>query len=350
MSAASILFSPRMPIKPLSALCRRLGMSLLAGVDLRTAWAREAQNARGRAARRHMAAVGRAINRGESLGDALASTGDFFPGLVREMVAVGEQSGHLGEVFAQLAEHYEGRLQLRRNFLAGIAWPLVQLAISLAIIGLLIWIMGVIGQPTGTKIDMLGLGLVGNAGLAIYLAVLAVAGGLVFLVIRAGNRGVLWARPIQRLVLRLPVLGTALQTLALARLAWTMSLVMNTSMELRRGLRLSLESTGNARYIDEIDRVEREIAGGNSIHAAFSAAGCFPPDFLDALQVAEQSGSLVESMSHLAGLYRDQARTAMATLTMLAGFAVWVLVAAFIIALIFRLFSFYLGVIKSAMP
>jgi type II secretory pathway component PulF len=141
-----------------------------------------------------------------------------------------------------------------------------------------------------------------------------------------------------------------LQTLALARLAWSMHLTMDAGMELRRGLRLSLRSTHSAWYTDQIERIDAGIAGGNSIYEVFCEAACFPPDFLDALQVGEHSGKLAESMALLSRQYQEQARAALATLTMLAGFAVWAAVALLIIALIFRLFMFYLGVINEAMP
>ena len=345
-----MFFSSRMPLKPLAALCRRLATALTAGLDLRTILTREAQQARGLGARRRLAEISRAVNHGESLSDALAATGDFFPPLFREMVEVGEQSGHLAEVLAQLAAHYEGLVQLRRTFLAAIAWPMIQLGLALGVVGLLIWVTGWIRESTHSNIDILGCGLFGNRGLAIYAIVLGAAGTLLWLGVRAVKRGVVWLRPIQRLVLQIPVLGPALQTLSLARLAWTLYLTTIAGVEVRRALRLSLRSTGNARYTDQIELVEAEINAGNSIYAAFYAAGCFPADFLDALQVAEQSGKLDEAMAHLARQYQEQARVALTTLTMLAGFAVWGLVAMLIVVLIFRIFGFYLNTIKSAMP
>ena len=74
-----MFFSPRISAKPLAFLCRRLATALTAGIDMRTVWAREAKHAQGRAARRHLAAISRAINAGESLTAALAATDDFFP-------------------------------------------------------------------------------------------------------------------------------------------------------------------------------------------------------------------------------------------------------------------------------
>ena len=77
------------------------------------------------------------------------------------------------------------------------------------------------------------------------------------------------------------------------------------------------------------------------------AAGGFPADFLESVYVGEQSGNLVESMAHLANLYQDQARAALNVLATVAGFAVWAVVAAIIIFLIFRLATFYLGAWRS---
>ena len=288
------------------------------------------------------------VNQGETLSTGLAAAGDFFPPLFREMVQAGEQSGHLGEVLKQLADHYQNQVTLRRNFLASIAWPVIELFLAVLIIGFLIWIMGVINDMNHSHLDPLGFGLTGNSGLAKYAAFIAIVGIALAVLIRAVARGVLWTRPLQRFMLRIPKIGPALQTVALARLAWVMSQTMNTSMELRRALKLSLECTRNAWYIDRIEPIDAQIAAGNSIHEAFSAAGGFPPDFLDAMLVGEQSGNLVESMAHESKLYQEQARAALSILATVGGFAVWVAVAAIIVFLIFRLAMFYLGALSGA--
>ena len=345
-----MIFSPRIRLKSLAALCRRVATAWLAGVDARTIWARESQNARGRAAHQCFGAISQAVNQGESVAGALATTGRFFPSFFHEMVKVGEQSGHMGEVFAQLAEFYQDQAQRRRMFVGAIAWPMLQLFLAVAIIGFLIWATGLIGKMTGVPIDILGVGLVGERGLAIYLGIVATVAVVLIVLVQAVVRGLAWTRPIQRAILRVPVIGPAFQTLALARLAWSMYQTMNAAMEVRQALQLSLRSTNNARYTDLIERVDADIAEGNSVHHAFSATGRFPPDFLDALEVGEHSGQLVESMGVLARQYHDQARSALATLTTVAGFAVWMLVAALIIVLIFRIFLFYLGAITDALP
>jgi type II secretory pathway component PulF len=334
------MFSPQIAVKPLESLCRRVSTSLEAGVDARTVWRREAERATGHLQSR-LSDISDAVDSGQSLASALEPTGDYFPAIFREMTEVGEQTGHLDTVFAQLAEHYRAQLSMRRTFLAAITWPLIQLVLSLAVIGGAIWLTGIIGDMTGSRVDIFGLGLSGNRGLAIYVTILTIAGIAIWLIVRAVSRGLIWTRPIQKFMLAIPGCGKPLQTMALSRLAWSMHLTMNTGMDVRRALRLSLRSTHNARYTDQIPTIDAEIAAGNSIHEAFLEAGGFPIDFLDTLAVGEQSGKVVESMEHLARQYQDQAQAAMKALAIAAGVAVWMVIAAFIIVLIFRGAMFY---------
>ncbi len=343
-----MLLSPRIGTRPLANLCTRLSTSLEAGIDLRKVWGQEAERAGALAARSRFRKVSEAVNKGDSLAEALDSTGDYFPVLFRELVRVGEQTGHQGEAFGHLAAHYQNQLQLRRLFLTAIAWPLMQLAAAVVVVGLLIWILGMIGQATGTTIDILGWGLVGNRGLAIYASAVTLIGLAVAGLIFALGRGLAWTRPIQHLVMRVPQLGKALETLAIARLAWVLHLTQNAGMALRPSLKLALESTGNARYIDAVPAVDKVIARGDTIEEAFRASGVFPQEFLDAVLVGEQSGRLVESLAVLSRQYHERADAAMRVLTMLAGYAVWALIAGIIILVIFRIASFYINMLNNA--
>ena len=341
----SMLFSPRISTRDLAQLCHRLAISVEVGIDARTIWSRETARAK-RYARGQFAVISRTINQGGNLQEAFSGTGEFFPVLFREMVAVGEHTGRLDAIFAQLANHYQERIKLRRQFLAAITWPIIELIAAIGIIGFMIWIMGVIREMNGANIDPLGFGLYGNQGLAIYLAFVGTVAVILWLIIRAIGRGLAWTRPIQHFVMNIPMLGKAIETLALERLAWSLSLTLRSGMEIRRALRLSLASTNNARYTDQIKTVDKEIEQGNSIHEAFVEADCFPIEFLDATAVGEQSGKLDDSMAVLSRQYQEQAQFAMKTLNTVAAFLVWIIIAAIITTMIFRLAFFYFGEIN----
>ncbi|HVC99040.1 MAG TPA: type II secretion system F family protein [Pirellulales bacterium] len=344
-----MIFSARIGQKDLAQLCRRLATGLTSGVDARQVWSREAAGYASASYRRRLDLVSDAINHGSTVSDALLETGDYFPTLFRELINVGEHTGKLAEVCRHLAEHYEHQIRLRRQFVAAIAWPVVQLSAALCVIGLVILIMGLLppgenGKPT----DILGLGLIGVSGFTIYLFVLGMAAVCLWLTIQAVRRGALWVRPLQYVLMKVPVLGPSLQTLSLAKLAWSMQLTLETEMSVLKSLPLSLRSTRNAFYTDHSDEIVQAIRAGSDISSAMADTKAFPREFLDSLAVGEHSGRLPETMALLSTEYQDRAQRALATLTMLAGFGVWVLVAVMIIVMIFRVALQYINMISNA--
>src|SRR5690606_34497344 len=115
------------------------------------------------------------------------------------------------------------------------------------VIGGLIWFLGEFA-----KTSLLGLG--GLHGLGIYSAfVVAIVGGI-GAIVTAAQRGVLWIRPLQRWVTSLPGLGKAIQKLCLARMTWTLHLLLNVDRAMRKVMPLVLRATGNDYYIQHTKR------------------------------------------------------------------------------------------------
>jgi type II secretory pathway component PulF len=336
----------RISTKTLASLCRRVAIALEAGIDERKIWQRECERARGRLA----GAVGQiseAVSAGNPASAGLAATGSYFPPLFHELVKLGEHTGKSATVFRHLADHYDHRLKLRRAFLAGITWPAIQLTAAVVIVGFLIWILGVISSRIGEQpYDVLGLGLQGTKGLIIYIVIVGAAlsaacGG--YLLLRSGA---VWTRPVQVMVMKLPGIGNNLRTLTLSRLAWTLGLSLEAGMDVRKALPFALRSTRNHYFAQHAPAVQAEIERGREVFVAVAGTGAFPPDFLDTIQVGEQSGRLDEAMLRLAEQYQDRARAALTALTTLAGFAVWAVVALLIIAIIMSIVGSYANFIQ----
>ncbi|MGI9456651.1 MAG: type II secretion system F family protein [Aeoliella sp.] len=346
-----MFIAPHLQGKRLADLCHRLGVALAAGIDIRKVWQREA-SAAPRSYRGEFAKVRQGIEAGESFAQSLNKTGKLFPPLFREMVDVGERTGQIAEVLHKLADHYQGRHQLKRTFLMLLAWPLIQLTAAVLIIGLLIWILGALGASDmdGKPMDVLGFGLVGSSGVALYAAIVTACLFAVAALVIAFQRGAFWLRPVQRWLTSLPGVGNAIQKICLARISWTLHLLLNVEMDLRQMVPLVLRSTGNDFYIRHTEQMVADVASGQPLYVAFGNTVAFPPAFLDALAVAEESGQISESMARLTKQYEAEAESAMTWLAMIAGVAVWLLVAAMIIFMIFRLFTaLYLKPIQDAM-
>ncbi|MHB8900851.1 MAG: type II secretion system F family protein [Thermoguttaceae bacterium] len=343
------MFFSRISTRKLVDLCNRVSTSLSAGLDARTVWRNEAHRAQGIVARKRLRTVSEAVDAGADMREALAETDGYFPELFHELTHIGHQTGHLDEALAQLAKHYEFQLKIRRGFLLAMAWPLIELGISVLVIGLLIYVLGAIAKSTGTTVDVLGFGLVGTVGLIKYFSFLGVIAGVVFLIWWGIQRGLAWTRPVQRFMIRIPGLGTALESLALGRLAWAMHLTLNSGMDTRRAVALALRTTGNARYMDQMRSIDSWIEQGSSLYEAFDQAMVFPRPFLDVLHVGEGTGMVVESMQKLADQYREKSEGAMKILAVVGFFVCFGVIAAILIAVIFRIALFYIGTINDAL-
>jgi type IV pilus assembly protein PilC len=343
-----MFFSPRIRLKSLAHLCRRLAIATGAGLEDRRIWRDEAQRGGG-AQRAVLEQVSDELARGVSIGDALATTGDYFPAMFQQVATIGDVTGTLDRTYRRLAEHYEHMLATRRAFLSAIAWPALQLVMAIVVVGVTIWVTGALGLKnfSGEPLDMFGFGLVGTRGLVIYLLILIFIAICVLSFIEATRRGLLWTRRLQHAALRIPAIGGALQTLALARFTWALQLVLDTAMDLRKALPLALDASGNDYYRQQGPRIAGNIQRGMTLHLALAETGAFPRDLLDAIAVGEQSGMLAETMQRQSAEYRDRAATAISVLAQALGYLVWLAVAAFIVMLIFRVFSIYTGTIES---
>ncbi len=337
----SILQRNRIPLKDLAMMCRRIGTSLDAGVDVRRIWDREAEKG-ATTTGAHAADIRGMIGRGDSMFDALEACDDYFPPLMRRLVRVGEQSGQLDKTFLQLADHYEHSERLKKTFITSLAWPVIQLGLALFIIGLLIWILGIIGDT-----DVLGFGLVGTSGLIKYLAFLTIVtmaiGGAIHLIRKVAGFG--WA--IHGATL-LPVFGDFVRTLGLARFAWVLSLISETHTAVRPAVQMALDATINPYFTEHSADIDASLAKGNPINDALRGRGSFPPEFVDTVQVGEETGKLAETMRRMAASYEEQIRSQSSIITTVASFVVWGIVALIIIAMIFRLAMFYVGTINDA--
>jgi type II secretory pathway component PulF len=145
--------------------------------------------------------------------------------------------------------------------------------------------------------------------------------------------------------LRIPVLGTCLEALALMRLSLALQLTMDTSLPVAEALDRSLKATGNAAYLACSEAAQYAVRHGHSLSDALAAGKILPTDFLNILGNAEETGQIPEVMRHQAEFYEEEAGRRLTLLTRAAGFAIWLSVACLIIWVIFRMALSYIGLL-----
>jgi type IV pilus assembly protein PilC len=348
---AAMLFSSRLPLSSLIELCRTLRHNLGAGLPLVDVWRQQAR--RGPLPVRPIAErISQQLAKGGDLEGALESEKAAFPPLFLGLATVAEQTGNLPEVFRELERYYVQQQRLRRQFLAQSAWPVIQFVAAIFVIAGMLFLLGIIAEIRGPEgvggkpWDPLGLGLLGARGAAIFLGVvfgsLAALAGLYFLL----TRGLRQQPRVDAFLLALPVIGPCLRALALARFCLALRLTLETGMSITRALRLSLRAAGNAAFADRFPVVKQHLEAGDELTVALAATGSlFPEDFRNILATAEEGGRLTEVLEHQTEHYQEEAGRRLTILTHVAGWAVWLVVAAFIITMIFRIVLSYISLI-----
>jgi type IV pilus assembly protein PilC len=281
------------------------------------------------------------LKAGWSLQEALGKQEHAFPPLFLALTAVGEESGNLPEVMGELERYYLARQKLRRDFVSDISWPLVQFTAAVLIIAGLILILGMLPVKSGNRevVDPLGLGLIGYEGAVRFL--LGVVAGLAAIgVVYLTGREVLRRVPVlQRVLFRVPVFGPCARALAMTRLCVALKLMLDTRLSVLKAIQLAFTATDNSAFIAAAPTVVTSIRRGNSISDSFGRTGVFPQSYRSAVAVAEESGRLPEMCAVQAENYDEQSRRLLSTINKIASVLIWLVVAAFVITAIFRIFN-----------
>lgn len=307
------------------------------GVDARRIWETEERHASG-PLRAAITGIREKIAQGGTIAEGMQAADGFFPPMFVQMVTIGEQTGELDEVLKRLGEHYEHLAAMQRAFWSGIAWPLFELVFAVLIIGLVIFITGIIGAASGNGApDVLGWGLVGTGGAISWFIFCGFVAGGIGLFVYALTHG--WLGPQPMLVaMRIPILGKCLESLALSRLTWSLAIALDSGMDARRAAILSIRSAQNPYYESSLTQVADGIRANRQFHESFADAGVFPSDFIQQVEVAEMAGATTDSLLRLAKEYDERARSSMRVLTGIATALVTMLVFGIIIFAIVSLF------------
>jgi type IV pilus assembly protein PilC len=343
-----MLFSRRLPLPALIGLCRSLRHNLGAGIMLRDVFRQQAK--RGSPSVRPVAdRIAQALTEGDNLATALRREQALFPPLFLSLTAVGEETGNLPEVCGELEKYYQLQRKFWQQFISQSILPVLQFVAATFVIALLLVILGWIADVNRTApIDPLGLGLTGARGAVVFLV--TIYGTIAALVVGYAilSRSLEQKAIVDRILLRIPVVGPFLWDLCLNRFCVGLRLTMDSSMPMADALDLSLRATGNAAFISKSRVIRNSIMSGDDLTTALTRSKLLPAEFVNIIAVAEEGGRVPEVMANQALYYEEEATRKLAVLTRIAGFGVWLFVAILIIMAIFRIAGIYINAINQA--
>ena len=247
---------------------------------------------------------------GRRLNDALAREPKSFPSLYRAMVSAGESSGTLPELLERLAKLLERQAEMRGKLLSALAYPIVLTLVAMGVVAALMIavVPRVVEQfsDVGQQLPLLTRIVIAiSSVLANYWWVML----LVLLLGAVAGAQALRQEPVRlafdSILLRTPFLGRLLRDLHAARMARTLSTMIESRLPLVEGLRLTAGTVQNRALRKATDEIVESIRGGGSLSAALSRAGVFPP-LLVYLAASGESAGRVDVMLARAADYLER--------------------------------------------
>ncbi len=344
-----MLRNPQLSWAALAAFSRSMARMMEAGVEVRKSLqtsSRQSADSRLAAA---MVNVVKSVAGGRTLAEAFDKEDRLFPPLFKDLVHVGEQTGSVPEVFEALSKYYESRIKQVKDFRAAIAWPMIQLIAAICIIGLLVFILGLLpAGPDGKPFDVIGFGLYGATGAITWFAGWISAAAAFFVAWKLASNNTSWQMLLHPLLLSVPVLGPCMRSFAISRFSWCFALTQKAGMSIKPSLECSLKATANGAFIMAQPLIWQELADGETLTDALTSSKLFPGEYLQFVATAEETGTVPEQLDRMSHLFEDEAQRAMNRLTAIFSGAVWAGVAMIVIYFIFRIAMMYVGMLNDA--
>jgi type IV pilus assembly protein PilC len=259
------------------------------------------------------------VEGGASLADAMSRHPKTFDALYSNMIAAGEAGGILDAILKRLATYIEKAVKLKGQVKSAMIYPVAIIVIAVTVVGLILWkviptfaslfagLGATLPLPTRIVIAMSDL----TVQFMPYIIVGTMAGGYAFKRYYATTNG---RRVIDRISLKLPIMGNVLRKIAVARFCRTLSTLIASGVPILDGLDITARTAGNAIVEDAIQQTRKSIERGETISAPLKATGVFPSMVVQMIAVGEATGAMDTMLSKIADFYEEEVDTAVAGL------------------------------------
>jgi type IV pilus assembly protein PilC len=259
------------------------------------------------------------VEGGASLADAMKKHPKTFDSLFTNMIAAGEAGGILDAILKRLATYIEKAVKLKGQVKSAMVYPIAVIVIATVVVGAILWKV----IPTFAQL-FAGLGadlplptrivIALSNGLVRYMPFIVV--GIVALVFgfRAYYRTTGGRMVIDRVVLKLPVLGNLMRKIAVARFCRTLSTLLASGVSILEALDITARTAGNAVVEEGIQTTRKSIERGETIAGPLKQTGVFPPMVVQMIGVGEATGALDTMLGKIADFYEEEVDVAVAGL------------------------------------
>ncbi len=302
---------------------RQLATMMTAGVPLVQAFEIIGSGHENRAMQKLVLAIKNSVEQGSTLADSLGKHPLHFDDLFVNLVQAGEQAGALETLLDKIATYKEKTEAIKKKIKKALFYPAAVLVVAFIVTGILL--VQVIPQfenlfqgfgadlPAFTQ-KVINLSLfVRTNGWMIVIGIAAAVGAFIF----TKKRSRKFRHFLDRMALKLPIIGEILTKAAIARYARTLSTMFSAGVPLVEALESVAGATGNIVYESAILEMKEEVATGQRLQRAMQDTELFPNMVVQMIAIGEESGSLDQMSAKVADFYEEEVDNAVDSMSSL---------------------------------
>lgn len=299
----------RVKAKDITILTRQLATMLTTGVPIVQAIKLVSDNHRKAEMKSILSHICKGIEAGTPISRAMRTASSHFDELYTDLVATGELSGNLAQVFDRLATYREKSEQLRSKVIKALIYPamVVLVALSVSYLMLTVVIPEFESMFAGFGADLpwftqqvLQLSHWMQA-YSLYALIAVIVVMVSFKLLR--KRSYSLRLTTSRLSLKFPILGKVLSKASIAKFSRTLSTSFSSGIPILTSLKTTAKTAGNLHYEVAIGEVHRETAAGMPMYIAMRNTDVFPEMVLQMVMIGEESGNLDDMLNKVATIY-----------------------------------------------
>lgn len=293
---------------------RQLSAMVSAGVPIIRALNSQYDHTDSKALKSILAGTVKDVESGMSLADALAKYPNTFNDVYVNMVRAGEAAGILDGILKRIALQQEKNATMRKKIKSAMSYPVVLMSITvIAFFGLMIFVIPQIGKiltdlgGPGAQLPAITRMMLGISSFLIhygFILIPLIIAGVIMLLRWLKTPG--GKKIFHTFILRVPVLKTIIQKIAVARFARTFSALMGAGVAILEALNVTSRAVGNTVYEKALQNAADEVKNGKSLSSIIEKDPLFPPIVAQMLSVGEETGQTDMVLVKVADFYEEE--------------------------------------------
>ncbi len=307
----------------ISIFMRQLATMLSAGIPLVQSFEIVGTGHENPAMQKLILAVKADVEGGTALAEALAKHPLYFDDLVINLVEAGEQAGALETLLDKIATYKEKTEALKKKIKKALTYPAAVLVVAFVVTTiLLIFVIPAFEDlfkgfgadlPTFTRMVIDLSVFVRESGWIISIVIAAAVTAFFYFYKRSRKM----RHNLDRIMLKIPIIGPILKKAAIARYARTLSTMFSAGVPLVEALQSVAGATGNIVYEIGVLKMRDEVSTGQRLQQAMENTDLFPNMVIQMIAVGEESGSLDDMSAKVADFYEEDVDNAVDNLSSL---------------------------------